>query len=305
MTDLADGGDPEDRARALIHLGRYAEAVAVARAGLATAPDDPELALLLAIALCETDEIGSGVEVARRAVALQPGNPRAHRTLGWALHAAGRPAEAADTLARALSLDPEAAMAHVMRAEALLAQTWDQPWGTRSRSRTVLDADEHAGEAVRLRPDSADGYIVRAKVAAARRRADDVESWARQALAIDPAHPVAHQMLAVAAQLRGDVRTAADHLVEAGRLDPHSGEPVEMLRRLRPGPILTGLGGIAVGLAVVFVPGLVLLVLPVALFYRSRWRARQAMSDEARMLLARDRELRSRPGWRPRWPSRP
>jgi Flp pilus assembly protein TadD len=286
------GHDARERASTLIKLGRHREAADAARAGLRAAPDDPGLTLLLAVALCETGESAEANVVAERAVALRPDSAVAHRTLGWTIYKRGRHAEAAGHLAHALTLDPHDAEAHT----ALIAE-----------------ADRHAVEAVQLEPASASGYLVHGKACVARSDAGGARLWAERALALEPDHPVGHQILGLAAQITGDTRAAADHYIEAGKLNPRSGASMKMLKSVRTTLPISGIaffilarvvlafgqlaGGIVFALAVLVLAGL--------LGYRvfgSRWHARRAMSAAARAALARDRDLRRGHWWSlPRW----
>lgn len=293
------------RTQALIGAGRYAEAAEAARAGLAADPSNAGLTLLRAIALCEARELDDALACADRAIALRPNHALAHRTRGWILHRLGRDPEAVDQLARALALDPHDAETHVMRAEALLARTPRSPLARRRRDRLVAEAHWHAGEATRLEPNSPGGYLVHSKARITANDAMGAEQWARHALSIQPDHPLGHQLLGMAAQVRGDSRTAADHYVAAGKLDPRSGTSLKLLRGVRAAAPISGIvlyvvarivlalgstaGGVVLALALV-----VLVALGVWWFLGPRWRARRAMSDEARAVLARDRQVRGR-----------
>ncbi|HEY7069684.1 MAG TPA: hypothetical protein VH479_06215 [Acidimicrobiales bacterium] len=304
MTDPQGGA--KDRARALIGMGRYDEAATAAREGLAGEPADPQLALLYAIALCETRD-KDAVAAARRAVELQPDRAKAHQVLGWATYRSGHFARAADLLAHAISLEPHDSESHVMRAEALIRMVSGSRAHRRMDHKLTAEAHAHAAEAVRLRPTSAGGYLAHAKACLAERDPAGATHWAEQALSVAPDNPIGHQVLGLAARQRGDVRSAADHFVEAGKLDPRSDAPIRMLRDLRtglPGIIallvifrLLGLFDLALGPAIggiVFVVG-VLAVLGYRV-YGARWNARRKMSAHARQVLERDRSMgRRRP----------
>lgn len=293
-----------ERARSLIHLGRFAEAADAARSGLAVDPDDPQLVLLLAIALCDGGDTAAAVSAAEHAVALRPDYALAHRTLGWAIYKTGRYAEAADRLAHAVSLDPHDAETHVMRAEARLKQA--SRVNKRLRDALIADAEFHAVEAVRLEPARAGGYLAHAKACITRDNAAGASVWADKALSVEPDNPVGHQVLGIVAQLRGDTRTAADHYVNAGKLDPRSDSSIKLLRNLRSALPISGVAVFVVaqvalrsGRAAGGIVALVVVTVALAAFvaYRfvwPRWAARRAMSEEARRALARDRELRGR-----------
>lgn len=296
-----------ERARALVDLGRYPEAAAVAREALAATPDDFGSLVLLAVALCESDQAGEALPAAQQAVALRPDSAHAHRTLGWVTYRLGRYDEAAAILAHALTLNPHDAETHVMRGEAMLKLAHRTKFPHRRRSELIDQAERHAAEAVRLEPHAAGGYLIHGKAAASQGQGAIAESWGRKALAVEPDNPVGHQVLGLAAQLRGDTRVAADHYVEAGKLNPRSDSSMKMLRNIRAtGPV----GGIALyiivrvaitsgrvgGAAIAAV--VATLVIAAALLYRfvwPRWQARRTMSATARQALARDRQLRTTP----------
>jgi Flp pilus assembly protein TadD len=307
------GHDARERASTLIKLGRHHEAARAARDGLRTAPDDPGLTLLLAVALCETGDTVEAHTVARRAVALRPDSPIAHRTLGWTVYKRGHHAEATGHLAHAIALDPHDSETHIMRAEALLKQAQRARLRTGHRRKLIAEADRHAAEAAQLEPTAASGYLMHGKACVARSDAAGARMWAERALALEPDHPVGHQILGLAAQIRGDTRAAADHYVDAGKLNPRSGASMKMLRSVRASLPVSGIAFFVLARIVLafgqLVGGIVLfltfVVLAGMLGYRvlgSRWHARRNMSDEARTALARDRDLRRR--WSPPWPTR-
>jgi Flp pilus assembly protein TadD len=304
-TDHRPGPGARERASTLIKLGRHREAADAARAGLTAEPDDPGLTLLLAVALCETGDTAEAHTVAERAVALRPDSAIAHRTLGWTTYKRGRHGEAAGHLAHALSLDPHDSEAHIMRAEALLKQAQRSRLRTRRRTELITEADGHAAEAVRLEPAAASGHLMHGKACVARSDPAGAEVWARKALALEPDHPVGHQILGLAAQISGDTRAAADHYLDAGKLNPRSGASMKMLKSLRTSLPMSGLAFFVLARVVLalgqLVGGIVLvltlLVLAGLLLYRvfgSRWHARRTMSAEAREALARERDLRGR-----------
>jgi tetratricopeptide (TPR) repeat protein len=295
-------GDVRERTRALVRLRRYAEAAATARSGLAGEPDDPELAYLYASALSSAGNHAEALPAARRAVGLQPGSARAQQVLGWASYKAGHHADAAAVLAHAISLDPHDAESHVMRADALIKLVPRSRLAWQRRDALTAEAHAHAAEAVRLRPAGAEGYLVHAKACLAQGDPAGARGWAERGLAIEPDHPVGHQILGLAAQIRGDTAVAADHFVDAGRLDPRSDTAIRLLRGLRT---TLPVGGIAVFVALRAASLLgasadgaaALAVVAILAFvgyrvYGARWHARRRMSDQARLALARDRELR-------------
>jgi Flp pilus assembly protein TadD len=295
------------RVQALIKLGRFPEATTMARQGLTTTPDSASLNLLLSIALCETGDHDEAVAAARRAVALRPEHYAAHRTLGWSTYKAGRADEAKTILTHALSLNPDDVMTHVMLADVLLKTVPRHlPRRALRRSNVVQEIDRHGAEAIRLDPDRADGYAIRAKASVLEEDAFHASSWAHEALKREPDNPIAHQVLGMSAQLVGDTKAAADHYVAAGKLNPRSSGSTALLKGLRkrapigvmltvvlirvvPAPFSNG-SGVLLAIGV----GLLLAVLAFVWFVWPKWNARRAMSAEAQQVLARDRELRRR-----------
>jgi superkiller protein 3 len=288
--------DAHERTRALIGLGRYQEAAAAARAGLASEPGDPRLALLYATALCEGQD-EDAVAAARRAVELQPDQAKAHQVLGWAIYRSGHFARAADQLAHAVSLDPHDPVSHVMRAEALLRMRSGARVRRRIDAALVAEALTHAAEAVRLRPSAAGGYLVHAKACLAEHDPAGARRWAEQALSVQPDNPIAHQILGLAAQQRGDVRSAADHFVDAGKLDPRSDKAITLLRGLRTRlPIgivvlLVAARGASASRAAAAAVFVIFVLVVIGHRAYGGWNARRQMSERAREALARDRSL--------------
>ena len=101
-------------------------------------------------------------------------------------------------------------------------------------------------------------------------------------------------------------KRAADHYVTAGKLNPRSSRSTALLKGLRKkAPI--GIFVTFILIRVISVPlrgrseviqvigvGVVIALLVLLFVAWPRWNARRAMSDEARQVLARDRELRQR-----------
>jgi Flp pilus assembly protein TadD len=303
MEDLA----AVQRIQALIKVGRFSEAVTMARQALTTTPDSVSLNLLLSIALCETGEYDEAVAAARRAVVVRPDNYAAHRTMGWSTYKAGRTDEAKTILAHALSLNPDDVMTHVMLADVLLTSVPRyMPRRGLRKSQLVQEIDHHGAEAIRLDPNRADGYAIRAKASVLAEDAFQASTWAQEALKREPDNPIGHQVLGMSAQLLGDTRTAADHYVTAGKLNPRSSGSTALLKGLRKK------GWIGVVLALVLIRvvsrlvrdgggavqaiGISVVLAVLAFFWViwPRWSARRAMSAEAQQVLARDRELRRR-----------
>jgi hypothetical protein len=196
-------------------------------------------------------------------------------------------------------------MTHVMLADVLLKTIPSRlPRRALRKSQVVREIDQHGAEAIRLDPDRADGYAIRAKASVLEEDAVQASTWAREALTREPDNPVGHQVLGMSAQLLGDTRAAADHYVSAGRLNPRSSASTTLLKGLRRrgwiavvvtlvlirviSRLVRDGGGVAQAIGI----GIVLAVLAFFWVIWPRWSARRAMSPEAQQVLARDRELR-------------
>lgn len=297
------------KAESLLLMGRHAEAVDVARQGLAQAPDDLHLLDSLASALSDGHQLDEAQRVAERLVALAPDSPRGHLLRGWILHRRGRSNEATTALEQAVRLDPSSSQSRVMLVEALVRRAGQ---GSRlsmrkaQRDRLLAEAQSHAEEALRLSPTSEVPHLVRAKVALAHDRLPEARTWVERGLAIEPSNHVGHQLLGLIAERVGDLRAAGDHYVAAGQLNPHSTTSLERLRKMRGAVplgglalyvlirLLTGLGRAAGGAWVVIVLVLAVLALALNWWWLPRRRVAKALSERARTVLQTDKQVRRR-----------
>lgn len=219
------------RCWALVGLRRYDEAAAAARAALATEPDDPDLLEVLVTALVDGDHPMAAVGPARRLLVVRPDDARPHQLLGWSLHRSKQFGDALPHLRRAVALAPTSVQAHVMLGDCLVAAA------SRQRHRATAlalrwEAEQHGDAAIRLDPSRATGYFARAS-AALLWNPSEAEAWAQRGLEREPGNPVGHHLLGIVARSRGDVRTASDHFITAGRIDPRGKRALDDLRSLK------------------------------------------------------------------------
>ncbi len=127
--DALERGDPQ-------------RALAVARRGLAGAPDDPVLHFLAGNALLELDLLDDAVDALDRAVKLDPDDGEFRVVLARALYHCGRVTEAATHARRALRADEDSADAHEVVGLLLEADG------------RFDDADRHLERAARLDPEA-------------------------------------------------------------------------------------------------------------------------------------------------------
>ena len=298
------------RLRALLELGRHEEVRAAGARALAEAPDDPVLLSLVSLAETLGDEPEAGLATARRAVAAAPEDPDAAWALAHALRGTGRSGDALDELERAAALSPRWVGPRVAYCDAAAVHHPPLARLHPGEARRLLErARFHAQQALAIAPDDPGPHLATAKVALL---ADDVgaaERSVRAALALQADHPVAHQLLGLVAERRGDRRAASDHYLDAGRLDPTSRRTPDLLRTVRGSPVsgclpvgLLALGvivalgafaddpGVSLGERIAYgAAGAVLVAIAVPI---GRWLARRRVSAEANAALDREDRLR-------------
>ena len=290
------------RVHALLRLGRDQEAAQAAEEALAADPDDVDLLLALADAQAGFDP-GAAVSAAKRAVERGPQDPDALRVLArchWREGSLNLALEAVDAM---MAIAPTMPEAHSYRAGILLQNATQHG---RPHKKTLAKAAESADRAVELAPNFAAAHYLRGQVALALKDRVTAERSARRVLAIDPEDSRGHELLGSIAEARGDVRTAGDHYLAAGRADPSSGA-AERLASLST-PFKVG-AGIALWLTYRVVvtlarngqgiaAGVIAVVAVIVVLAALRWRRQQvdaALSEDAR--TARETARRSRRRW--------
>lgn len=285
---------------------RPARAVELAEVALTEDPDDAMLHTLLAVALRELGDDGRAKEAADRALALEQADP-------WIWHVAALTRlsrkqdrkEAMQLLETALRIDPNFVASHVTVAS-LLARPAFNAQGRINLSQ----ADRHANVAMKLAPESPDGYHAMSLVCRARGDNAGAHFFATEAVRRDPADVHSRTALAEAAAASGNLRAAGDHFVAAGKLEP-SGQSLRGLRGLRVN-LPVGVFGLFVlfrlgagigrslgysGDAVLMATVVALAVLGVGYVVVRRLLTRRQLSTEARQVLRTDRRNR-RSRWR-------
>lgn len=289
------------RIQAALDANRPALAVELAEAGLADDPDDATVHVLLAIAHRAAGDQARARVAADRALSLEQADP-------WVWHVAALTridskrdrSEGIELLERALQLDPDFVPSHVT-----MASVFAQVAFNRKGRENLAKADRHANVAMRLAPESPDGYHAMSLVCQARGDAPGAHWFATEAVRRDPSNARARAALADAAAASGDLRSAGDHYVAAGKLEP-SGRSLQGLRGLRVNlPIgifglwvvfrlAAGIAGsfgyrgptVAVGTVAI------LAVLGLAYVALRRLLTDRKLSPEARQVLATDRRNR-------------
>jgi tetratricopeptide (TPR) repeat protein len=207
---------PEEyRQRALLmaDLGRYDEAVGEIAAGLATAPDDPELLSTLARVHVIAEQPAEALVAADQAVASAPG------TIG-------------PLVVRAMALSDDRRFAEAAQVAVSILSTWpDDPYAQRtgaallSESRNGQDALNAAWNGVRLTPADAEAHLVLAVVAARLRLFALAQRAYSEALDLDVAVGDAQRDVGVVRLERRRWALALEDLAEAALPVPEPAEP--------------------------------------------------------------------------------
>ena len=195
------------RARALLDLGRPAEAETFARDALAHVPDDADLHALLARALLEQERPAEARAEAEEALRQQPENLDGLALLAAAASWLDDHRIASNAITRAVELAPAWDAAHRQRAAILLSA--DKP------EQALASADR----AVTLNPSAAGNHSVRGAILIELRRFQEAQQAVTKALELDPQHQQAHRVAGLLGVRTGD-RGSEARFREALRLDP-------------------------------------------------------------------------------------
>ena len=207
MTDRPLTEGSWDHVRALIDLGRNAQAADELRRLIASDPNEPLYAAWLARCLVD-EEPEQAEEEAMRAISLDPSSPLAFEALArarWGRGEHGRAVEAATTLTQLTPYDP--------RAFALLAHC-AALHGRHAAAREAADA------AVQMEPNDPVVWTARAHAALARNRFKSAEADARRALELDPEHAAALEVLSYILTARGRLEESIDVAEGLSHLEP-------------------------------------------------------------------------------------
>lgn len=262
---------------ALVRAGRGQEAVALARAEVSAAPDDPDRHFTLGLAQTEPDVDGA-IASFRRALALAPRHTLARYNLALVLKRADRTDEAIAELNRVLEIEPRAEPHYQLGVLHLHR-------GDLDRAAASLRA------AIAAQPAYADAHYTLGAVLQARREWAGAAASLRRAIALRPDLPGAHDTLARVLQASGDAASARAHFAEAERLR-------DAARREQEARVLTSVGtaklesGDAAGALEAFGRAIAALE-PYAPAHYQRGRALQRLKrlEEARAAFARARQL--------------
>ncbi|MFZ6028775.1 MAG: tetratricopeptide repeat protein [Chloroflexota bacterium] len=198
------------RIRDLIDLGKLDLALREVRRALQHDPENAEYHYWLAWVLWQQDRRIEALPAAQKALRFAPDDPDHHSLLALVLQEAplDRPRAEAHHQ-QAIALAPNVAAFHLRYAEYLRMMGRGEAWQEASRA---LECD----------PRLAGAYLLRARLYHDQRRFAEAEAATREALAIRPLDPRAHDLLGDIAFEQYQSKAAFPHYREALRLEPTS-----------------------------------------------------------------------------------
>ncbi|MEV7627526.1 tetratricopeptide repeat protein [Actinoplanes sp. NPDC089786] len=209
------------RARNLAELGRYADAERLLRDGLAEAPGDADLLVLLGYVLRMRLDYPGAVAVCDAALAADPLLAGPHAERAESLLAMLRDDEAIVSASEAVRLDPHDPYCHRVLARALAG------------ARRHDHARAAARRALTLGPDSVESLLTLAGVERDAGERKAATEMARRALAYDPAHPYGRWLMAMLDAERLKVGRSMRGLRGVARDDPAHPDVLSMTWPMR------------------------------------------------------------------------
>ncbi len=203
---------------ALVHAGRFQEAIGHYEQALRIKPDSSQARYDLEIALARTSKVEEAIRHYEQALQIKPDSAEAHKGLGLVLAQAGRTEAAIGHFEQAVRLKPEDAGAYKDLAVALIQ---------RGRTQEAIDNWKRS---LRLKPDDAEmQYSLGNALVALRRMPEAVEHF-QQALRIKPDYVEALDNLAwllatLAPADGGDPGRAVTLAERACKLTDHKAAP--------------------------------------------------------------------------------
>ncbi|MEE6259544.1 tetratricopeptide repeat protein [Plantactinospora sonchi] len=201
----------QQRALALMQVGRYAEAADVLRGLLAERPEHVGAMIHLARCHRELGQLAEAMRVVDRALGFAATQEPLLTEKARILLAAGHPGHAASAAHRALEHDPRSWAAHGLLAEALLAL------GNPTR---VVVARRYADTALELAPHVPDVHLLDARLHARMGRLRAARAACGQALALEPGYEPALRQLALLDARQDRTGRAARQFTAALAVDP-------------------------------------------------------------------------------------
>ncbi|PWU52217.1 hypothetical protein DLJ47_19560 [Micromonospora sp. S4605] len=203
----------QERALALIRVGRHADAARVLTDLLAEQPEHVGVLLMLARCRRELGQLAEAMRVVDRALEVAAAKEHLLAEKARILLAAGHPGHAAAAAQRALELAPGSWEANALLAEALL---------TLGNPTRVVVARRYADTALDLARHIPELHLLDARLHARMGRPRAAREACRQALALDPAYEPALRQLALLDAARDRAGRAARGFTAALAADPQN-----------------------------------------------------------------------------------
>ncbi|MFC0507926.1 tetratricopeptide repeat protein [Micromonospora costi] len=203
----------QERAVALMRVGRHTEAARLLRGVLVEQPE--HVGVLLQLARCHRalGQLAEAMRLVDRALGSASTQEHLLAEKARILLAAGHPAHAAAAAQQALERAPRSWEAHGLLAEALL---------TLGNPNRVVAARRHADTARELAPQVPDVHLLDARLHARMGRLRDARAACRQALALDPTYEPALSQLALLDARQDRTERAARGFSDALAADPQA-----------------------------------------------------------------------------------
>jgi tetratricopeptide (TPR) repeat protein len=209
--------DQLQRAKVMIDVGRFPDAIALLAPVIAADPDNGVAWSLLAQAQIGADKPAAALAAANRAGQLSPDTAWPHRLRSVAQRQTGRSHAAVDSAFEACKREPHDWVNHLVLAQAALgAAGYIGPGGTSSLA-IAAQASAHARA---LGPNEAAAHYVSGQVSRAEGDDQAALGYFERTLALDPEHSRALNELGRIRLRRGDSGAAAKHFVQAARIAP-------------------------------------------------------------------------------------
>ena len=205
-------------AKALAAKGRLDQALAELNALAKVEPEEAGVESLRGVILYQKEQLPLAEAAFARAVAQDAQDRESREMQGITLYRLGRPQEAipllekADTTAASANADPHYVLALCY-----------------SDSKRYDDARRAFAAQFGFPPDSAEAYLVTARLFLRREFVDQAEAFARKAIEVNAAIPAAHQLLGEIALAKANVPQAVAELEAEEKLNPVDGTVYDRL----------------------------------------------------------------------------
>jgi tetratricopeptide (TPR) repeat protein len=203
---------PLQIAKDLAARGRLDKAMAQLDALAAQSPEQPGVERLRGIIFYEKEQLQQAEAAFAKAIEQDPNDREATEMRGVSLFRLGRTAEAIPHLEKAhaaverANIDPQ----YVLGLCYVDVQRYD-------------DARHAFAAQYGFSPDSAESYLLAARLFLRREAVVEAVNEAAKALALNPSLPLAHQLLGEAALAKGDYQTAIQEFEAERKIDPLNG----------------------------------------------------------------------------------